>query len=356
LNIRTKDANGNILNNATVYTAISSKTVNDFGWANFTGVGDTSVKVEYQDVWVNGTFTVAMDSDKTIDVICNVYSLTVKVQTITGDPVPNYPIQLYRDTTLLNGLYGLPLYPKTNSTGHYVYPQLANTTYTIKSPYLTPSNTTTLTENKITSLTLDFNQDPLWLTAYNTTINFTQTLTAEHVIIHDTNITLTNANLGSEPEKADVTIAVKNANLTISQLSHNKKFIAELNGPTGTLAELTITHSLYTHMPGTVAVAGLPLTMPCATKEDFDSYGGNTWYYDTATNTVYVKAILHSPTSIYIDWDPPPAPAPAPTPTPTPPTPTPQPTITPPMPAWLIIVIVIVIATVIGYAALKRRR
>jgi hypothetical protein len=355
LNLRIKDTNGNTINGATALVSQISGLSDSDGWVNFTLIQNSTVSVivKYQDVWVNGTFTVTMDSDKTIDVICNVYQLTIQVQTITGDPVPNYPIQLYRDNTLLNGLYSLPLYPKTNSTGHYVYPQLANTTYTIKSPYLTPSNTTTLTENKIATLTLNFNQDPLWLTAYNTTISFSETLTAEHVIIHDTNITLTNANLGSEPEKANITLTVKNANLTISQLSHNKKFIAELNGPTGTLAELTITHSLYQSMPGTVAVAGLPLTMPCSTKADFDSYGGNTWYYDTTTNTVHVKATLHSPTTIYIDWNPPPAPI-VPTPTPTP---TPQPTITPTptIPTWLIILI-IAVATIMSYAVVKRAR
>jgi hypothetical protein len=192
---------------------------------------------------------------------------------------------------------------------------------------------------------------PLRLPAYGTTISFAENLTASNIQCFNDKIILINASLGSEPEKADVTIAVKNANLTVSQLSHNKQFIAELNGPTGTLAELTITHSLYQTMPGTVAVAGLPLTTPCSTKEDFDKYVGNTWYYDTATNTVYVKAILHSPTSIYVDWNPPPAPI-VPTPTPTP-TPTPPPT--PTTPSWLIILI-IAVATVIGYAALKRRR
>jgi hypothetical protein len=192
---------------------------------------------------------------------------------------------------------------------------------------------------------------PLRLPAYGTTISFAENLTASNIQCFNDKVILINASLGSEPEKADVTIAVKNANLTISQLSHNKQFIAELNGLTGNIAELAITHSLYTHMPGTVAVDGIPLTTPCSTKTDFDSYGGNTWYYDTTTNTVHVKATLHSPTTIYIDWNP----APAPTPTPTP-TPTPQPTITPPtMPTWLIILIV-AIATVMGYAALKRRR
>jgi hypothetical protein len=203
--------------------------------------------------------------------------------------------------------------------------------------------------------TLNFNKYPIWLPTYNTNVNFTETLHAENVICQDNSITLKNASLGSEPEKANITLTVKNANLTISQLSHNKKFMAELNGQTGTLAELTVTHSLYTHIPGTVAVAGLPLTTPCSTKEDFDSYGGNTWYYDTATNTVYIKAVLHSPTSIYIDWDPAPAPI-VPTPTPTP-TPTPQPTITPTptMPTWLIILI-IAVATIMSYAVVKRRR
>jgi hypothetical protein len=159
-----------------------------------------------------------------------------------------------------------------------------------------------------------------------------------------------------EPETAThFTISLRNANITILQLSHNKQFIAELNGLTGTVAELSITHSLYQSMPGTVAVAGLPLTTPCATKADFDSYGGNTWYYDTTTNTVRIKATLHSPTSIYIDWNPAPAPAPAPTPTPTP-TPTPQPTITPTptIPSWAPILIIALI--IIALLAIRKLR
>jgi hypothetical protein len=148
---------------------------------------------------------------------------------------------------------------------------------------------------------------------YGTYISFAYALDTQGVIPQSDRVTLKNARVGSEPERADVTLTVKNANLTISQLSHNKQFIAELNGLTGTVAELAITHSLYTSMPGTVAVDGIPLTTPCATKTEFDSYGGNTWYYDTTTNTVYIKAVLHSPTSIYIDWNPAPAPPPAPT-------------------------------------------
>ena len=169
-------------------------------------------------------------------------------------------------------------------------------------------------------------------------------------------ITFNNICFQGEPETAaHFTISLKNANMTILHLLHNKQFIAELNGLTGTVAELAITNSLYTSMPGTVAVGGIPLTTPCPTKTDFDKYGGNTWYYDTATNTVYVKAILHSPTAIYIDWNSPPAPY-VPT-QPTQPTqPTPQPTITPTptIPLWTPILIIALI--LIALLTIRKRR
>jgi hypothetical protein len=197
------------------------------------------------------------------------------------------------------------------------------------------------------------------LPAYNTVIAFNDYIYMNSFTWDAFNasaITFNDICFQDEPETApQFTISLKNANMTIQRLLHNKQFITELNGLTGAVAELAITNSLYQSMPGTVAVAGLPLTTPCSTKAEFDKYGGNTWYYDTATNTVYIKAVLHSPTSIYIDWNPPPAPAPAPTPTPTP-TPTPQPTTTPPTPTpiWLILPIVACIA-VIGYIFIKKR-
>jgi hypothetical protein len=194
------------------------------------------------------------------------------------------------------------------------------------------------------------------LPAYKTVIAFSDYVYMDSFTwdnFNATSITFNDICFQGEPETApQFTVSLKNANMTIQHLLHNKQFIAELNGATGTVAELAITNSLYQSMPGTVAVAGLPLTTPCSTKAELDSYGGNTWYYDTATNTVYVKAMLHSPTSIYIDWNPPPAPAPAPTPTPTP---TPQPTITPPtIPIWLILPIVACIA-ILGYIFIKKR-
>jgi len=51
------------------------------GWANWTGqTGTVQVKVKYYGFWVNGTFSVVMDSDKTINVKCNLYDVTITVQ------------------------------------------------------------------------------------------------------------------------------------------------------------------------------------------------------------------------------------------------------------------------------------
>jgi hypothetical protein len=118
-----------------------------------------------------------------------------------------------------------------------------------------------------------------------------------------TSITFNDICFQGEPETAaHFTISLKNANMTVFHLLHNKQFIAELNGLTGTVAELAISNSRYQSMPVNVSVAGVPLAKRCATRTEFDNYNGDAWYYDTATNTVYVKAALHSPTSIIIDW------------------------------------------------------
>jgi len=57
------------------------KTSDSNGWANYTGLsGTVTVKVQYFGFWVNGTFSVTMDSDKTINVQCKLYDVTVLVQ------------------------------------------------------------------------------------------------------------------------------------------------------------------------------------------------------------------------------------------------------------------------------------
>ena len=85
LNLRIKDYDliDNI-QNARVYitnaTGTYSKLSDINGWANFTSYGSTNVKVEYYGFWVNGTFTINVDSDKTIDVKCNLYDVTFNIK------------------------------------------------------------------------------------------------------------------------------------------------------------------------------------------------------------------------------------------------------------------------------------
>ncbi len=56
----------------------NTMTTNTEGWANFTEITASSVtvKVKWQESWVNGTFAVTMDSDKTVNVQCKVYRIS----------------------------------------------------------------------------------------------------------------------------------------------------------------------------------------------------------------------------------------------------------------------------------------
>jgi hypothetical protein len=95
LNLRIKDSNGNIIEGATVYANTTTETSDSDGWANFTGYDLNSiveVKVKYQNVWVNGTWTANMTATKTVNVTCKVFSLTVYVQTSSASDHPNTPI------------------------------------------------------------------------------------------------------------------------------------------------------------------------------------------------------------------------------------------------------------------------
>jgi hypothetical protein len=85
LNLRIKDYDLiDIIRNARVYitnaTGTYSKLSDINGWANFTSFGNTNVKVEYYGFWINGTFTINVDSDKTIDVKCNLYDVTFNIK------------------------------------------------------------------------------------------------------------------------------------------------------------------------------------------------------------------------------------------------------------------------------------
>jgi hypothetical protein len=65
------------ISGAYVYVNLSVKISDANGWANWTGLnGTVQVKVKWYGFWVNGT-SVTMDSNKTIDLQCNIFDIEV---------------------------------------------------------------------------------------------------------------------------------------------------------------------------------------------------------------------------------------------------------------------------------------
>ncbi|MEM3589413.1 MAG: DUF2341 domain-containing protein [Candidatus Bathyarchaeia archaeon] len=72
--------------------------------------------------------TYGLTASGTWTVTCKVYKLTVVVKWGNGTPISGAAVTVYRNNVNLNGLYGLPSSPTTNSTGHYCWPQMAHST------------------------------------------------------------------------------------------------------------------------------------------------------------------------------------------------------------------------------------
>lgn len=133
------------------------------GWANYTGVsGTVTVKVQYFGFWVNGTFSVTMDSDKTIDVQCKLYDVTVLVQEgvqnayLAGANVTVYNSTSVQGNKITSGV--------TGNNGQVQLLNLPNNTLTFTqyggaSYSLVIGNTTQLVslENQTITLTADQN-------------------------------------------------------------------------------------------------------------------------------------------------------------------------------------------------------
>lgn len=66
---------------ALVYKDSQIQVSSSNGWANWTSVGGiVQIKVQYFGYWVNGTFPVTLDSNKTLDIRANIYNITVTVR------------------------------------------------------------------------------------------------------------------------------------------------------------------------------------------------------------------------------------------------------------------------------------
>jgi len=94
LNLRTKDWSNNVLTQAIVFMnngTWHNKTVTASGWGNFTGITASSVTVyaKWQNSIVNGSFTVATTTDRTVDVKCKVWTLTLTAKDQSANTLSN---------------------------------------------------------------------------------------------------------------------------------------------------------------------------------------------------------------------------------------------------------------------------
>jgi len=63
---------------AYVYKDSEWRISDENGWANWTDAsGTVAIKVKWFGVWVNGTFTITMNEDKTIDLRCNIFDTVI---------------------------------------------------------------------------------------------------------------------------------------------------------------------------------------------------------------------------------------------------------------------------------------
>jgi len=162
LRVRDWDLTDNI-QGAIVYKDSDTKTSDSNGWANWTLVsGIVQIKVKYYGFWVNGTFSVTMDSDKTIDVKCKLYDVTVKVQEtqhnayLVSANVTVFNASSTSGNKIKSGI--------TGSTGQVSFTNLPNNTlvftqYGGSSYTIVIGNTTQTVSSEDQSITLTSNQN-----------------------------------------------------------------------------------------------------------------------------------------------------------------------------------------------------
>jgi hypothetical protein len=162
LRVRDWDLTDNV-QGAIVYKDSDTQISDANGWANWTLVsGIVQIKVSYYGFWVNGTFSVMMDSDKTITVQCKLYDATVTAQEgAQSAHLASANVTVYNSTSvqgnkIMSGLTGnngqVQLLNLPNST-------LTFTQYGGASYSLVIGNTTQLvsSENQAIALTADQN-------------------------------------------------------------------------------------------------------------------------------------------------------------------------------------------------------
>ena len=97
LTVKTVDLDGDILTEAIVYFNETSAPVDSSGLATKTGIvknNNVTVKVNWQGVWVNGSWTVNMTDTKTIEAPCQVWQIAVNARDNSGTMLSLSPTML----------------------------------------------------------------------------------------------------------------------------------------------------------------------------------------------------------------------------------------------------------------------
>jgi hypothetical protein len=164
LNLRVMDLDlTDNIQGAYVYKDSDVKTSDAEGWANWTLVsGTVEIKVQYFGFWVNGTFSVTIDSDKTINVQCKLYDVTVLVQEgvqnayLASANVTVYNSTSVQDNKITSGVTGnngqVQLLNLPNNT--LMFTQYGGASYS-----LVIGNTTPLVSSENQTITLTANQN-----------------------------------------------------------------------------------------------------------------------------------------------------------------------------------------------------
>jgi len=147
------------MNNGTDYVQVSDGN----GWANYTGVnGPVTIKVQYYGFWVNGTFSITVSADTTINIQCNLYDVTVKTveaqqsaylvnaNVTVFNSTSNEANKIATGTTGSNGIVALTNLPNYTLT----FTQYGGPSYTVIIGNTTPSVSD---ENQTFTITADQN-------------------------------------------------------------------------------------------------------------------------------------------------------------------------------------------------------
>jgi hypothetical protein len=175
LNLKIMDYDlSDAISSAYVYKDSDVKVSDSNGWANWTLVsGIVSVKVKYFGFWVNGTFSVTMDSDKTIYVKCNLFDVTVNVrETIRSAKLASVNVTVFNGTSSSSNKIKSGI---SDNNGQVVLTNLPNNTLTFtlyggSSYSLVIGNTTQLVNSDGYSFTVNANQNYVNVSAYNSLV------------------------------------------------------------------------------------------------------------------------------------------------------------------------------------------